>query len=198
MKTLKQLAQEIKKDNDAFDNLSKAEKRVAIARDCIERIKLSQFNADTGAIVGGVNLKYYQEACNVKDVLNSDDKFNCRVCAKGGLFMSYLGRVNNFDFTRGIEACEQDNNTPNMLKLMEIFSDKQLIYIETAFEGYQVIGTLKNFDSYSLPNDKYNKAKAFNETFDMRDENGDFIYNENAKLIAICENIIKNKGTFKL
>jgi hypothetical protein len=103
----------------------------------------------------------------------------CEVCAKGGLFASYIGRVNNF--SNECLGNEEDNEAHK--KLLEVFTLRQLAIIEYAFEGSQYI------NSVSIPNDMQKKLEGF------YDENfGD----DDQRLIKICENIIKNKGTFKL
>jgi hypothetical protein len=103
----------------------------------------------------------------------------CEVCAKGGLFVSYIGRVNNFSD----DCLGNDESNEAHKKLLEVFTLRQLAIIEYAFEGTQYIY------SVNIPYDLEKKLHKF------YDENYD---DDDKRLIKICENIIKNKGTFKI
>lgn len=192
-KRLTALNKRIEESNQAFEKASKAEKRVMIAQDCIERIKMSQLSALQGYVVtDGIYNAENNEILDlsIKDVLSSIIQFEgvsiCNTCAKGGLFMSYVGRVNDFIF------CDVENNTGHnslaMKKLREIFSEKQLILIEAAFEGSQIVNRLSSGENYYLSPSQKEKVEDFWNKHES----------DNNRLIAICENIITNKGTFKL
>lgn len=159
----------IEKSNKIFNESTKAEKRVMIAQDCIDRLGCNLLSAYTGSFItyiGEVN----QEKVNT---------MTCEVCAKGGLFASYIGRVNNFSD----DCLGNDEDNLAHKKLREIFTLRQLAIIEFAFEGQQYIY------SVNIPYDMQVKLeKFFDDNYDDDDQ----------RLIKICENIIKNKGTFKL
>jgi hypothetical protein len=185
------LKEKIEAENEAFEQMTNAEKRVRIAEDCIERIRLEQITASKGMVVEFGFNKNKSE--NLKELLN--DGIQCKACAKGGLFLSYVGRVNNF------EKCEiQNDNRENdneHQKLLEVFDIKQLALIEAAFEG-------KPYLSVSLRGNTQKYRKFFKKHGGKYDYN-DFEYpvsedadDNNNRLIAICENIIANKGTFVL
>jgi hypothetical protein len=160
----------IEKSNKIFKESTKAQKRVMIAQDCIDRLSCSLLLANTGSFI-----TYMGEEVN-KTIVNTR---TCEVCAKGGLFASYIGRVNNFND----ECLGNDEDNEAHKKLREIFTLRQLAIIEYAFEGTQYIY------SVDIPQDMQKKLE------DFYDENYD---DDDQRLIKICENIIKNKGAFKI
>lgn len=101
--------------------------------------------------------------------------------------MSYVGRVNKINYEDMSFPVHQNNITSSEhSKLLKIFSLRQLALIELVFEGRQFIDTdikggYLNFDREKVRNFR----KPYHE-------------DDNELLIAICNNIIKNKGTFKL
>jgi hypothetical protein len=161
----------IEKTNELFNNSSDAEKRVMIAQDCIDRIKAKLLEPQTARIIRLPNW------ANVnKENVNS---ITCEVCAKGGLLASYVGRVNSFDESSYIG--NGDNNVAHK-KLLEIFTLEQLAIIEYAFEGTQYI------HSVDISNSLSSGLRLFYQSYETDEE----------RLIAICENIIKNNGDFVL
>ena len=161
----------IEKTNELFNNSTKAEKRVMIAQDCIDRIKVALLEPQ------GQRIIRLPDWANVnKENVNN---ITCVVCAKGGLFASYVGRVNNFD-----ESCAISNSEDNPAhkKLLEIFTLEQLAIIEYAFEGTQYIHSIDISDNLG------GALREFYLDYGTDEE----------RLIAICENIIKNNGDFIL
>jgi hypothetical protein len=189
------LKERIEVENLVFLNMNKNEKIVRIAEDCIERIQLNQIIASKGNVV--MFNHYFKPNNDLKNIVN--DGVTCSACAKGGLFLSYVGRVNNFSYgdLQGNNSLYDNEHS----KLLEIFSIEQLALIEAAFEGKQCL------HSVSLRG-KVRKYRAFfrkhGGTYDSYQGKIDFDVaestdeNSNKRLIAICENIIENKGTFVL
>jgi hypothetical protein len=167
-KKLQNVIKKIEKSNKIFNESTKAQKRVMIAQDCIDRIDCGLLSANTGAFVS------YSGVVNQTRV----NTISCEVCAKGGLLASYIGRVNNFNN----DCLGNDEDNEAHKKLKEIFTLRQLAIIEYAFEGSQYIY------SVGIPRDIQNKLFEFYENYN----------DDNQRLIKICQNIIKNKGTFKI
>jgi hypothetical protein len=161
----------IERTNELFNNSSNAEKRVMVAQDCIDRIKAELLEPKKDRII-----KLPQNAYVNKENVNS---ITCEVCAKGGLLASYVGRVNNYN-----ESCYLGTYEDNVAhkKLLEIFTLKQLAIIEYAFEGKQYI---RSVDISSI---LCSKLDVFYIVYETDEE----------RLIAICENIIRNNGDFVL
>src|SRR6478609_1141079 len=133
MKSLESLAKKIEKENELFSEMTKEQKKVTIAKDCIARIKLEQLKPRKNSFM---DYDFHDEAeylgeklgtDSLKTVVNSDKLPTCQVCAKGGLFLSYIGRANNF------EICELSNDNDvdgsEHQKLLEIFTMTELAYI---------------------------------------------------------------------
>lgn len=169
-KKLQKFIKKIEETNKIFNESTKAQKRVMIAQDCIDRIKCNLLTANTGSFIVYNGSNVNQTRVNAT---------TCEVCAKGGLLASYIGRVNNFND----ECLGNDEDNEAHKKLLEVFTLRQLAIIEYAFEGTQYIYSI------SIPHDMQKKLE------DFYDENYE---DDDQRLIKICENIIKNKGTFKL
>lgn len=195
MKTLEALVKQIENENETFEALTIEEKRVVIAQDCIARIKLNQLNAKRGRFIDDGDLNVVRGKNYNDDLLDNNDievcsvkeKFNtlptCSACAKGSLFLTYVGRVNSFN-TNEFNLSNNNETTDNAhKKLLEIFSLEQLALIETAFEGIQFIDEDFAGNLIEIP---HSKVIKFNKKYEI----------PNDRMIAICKNIIKNNGTF--
>jgi hypothetical protein len=184
--TLSELNKSIEESNVAFAKMSKAKKRVEIAKDTIQRVLLGQLKPNIGNIIAINLLVRRNENYSIRDVINNDDEFNCSVCAKGALLMGYVGRVNEMQF--GQAKNSNDGSSAIHTKLAEIFTLEQLALIEVAFEGNQYLTFCSNnIDRKIIVSEEdYDKADKFYA-----------IQKKEDRLIAICKNIIENKGTFK-
>lgn len=176
--------------NEAYAKMSPTEKRVAIAKDTLAIVKVGGVNVSTGHYVGlcDEDVKI-PESGSMREFLmqNAQALPECKVCAKGGLF---LGKVLGYNQVE-IESCgvgHSDNNYVNGVwvtsgiemsdpsqQLLDAFDKETLDDIESAFEREQ----------YGLACDK--------AEFMYRDINDPVI-----RLTKICENIIRNKGEFKI
>lgn len=214
MNKLQSLVCQIEKGNEIFKKMTKAEKRVVIAQDCIIRIESKQFKTGKGQLIGNFEKLIGEENNDsLKDLLNTNYNLTCQPCAKGGLFLSMIGRVNKFK----ISDIESDNerSSAEHKELLKIFTLNQLALIEAAFEGNQYLefNEKGKFIEFSKI-EKQGLLKFWkNNNIIMRDYidvNSDFSsftidwefrlgekYNADKVLINICKNIIENKGTFK-
>jgi hypothetical protein len=174
---------EINKLNEEFKKATKAQKRVMIAKDVLAQIKAKRYFAESGCWVQP-NIKAACEK-NLKDEDSVQELFakkkikSCNVCALGGLFMSCINLNNNTtvedlkkEFYIG-DFVYDDSKISNGLN--RIFTQKQLMLIETYFEGSQ--GYFKGDNEKTL---------VFLESYD-----------DDERLEMIMQNIIDNNGTFK-
>lgn len=178
---------------ETFSKLSKAEQRMYIAQDVIDRINLKQFTAMNGSFCytkrGNVEL----EKGLISNILK-DPKVTCEVCAKGGLFMAFIGIVNKHDLKETIAGANAYKlNSKPMNFLSEIFTKYQLTLIETAYEG--------RVYPYNLDLTTIDEKKCLAFYFKCHGKEADMFSKpdtakSNATLKAICKNIIKNKGLF--
>lgn len=196
MKTTKK---QIKEWNEYFNSLTPAQKRVAIAKDVIEQVNLKRFIPK--------NRIYTKIVSKIEDVENQiQSEFNniqCHCCALGGMFLSDIKFNNSCTFyeldNKIFQATEKD-------RLQQYFSIEQLILIEAAFECW----SCEDITSYDNVEEDYVIDQGYGIDLYLSDLNigeedinkaGDFgnKYRDNSeRLMAIMNNIIKNKGKFKV
>lgn len=189
-----QVKREIARRNRIFQAATKAEKRVLIAKDVIAQIRAKRLRAKSRAWIIPENLDtpaalpfdaFYDKDASVQKLFLSKEMAPCNCCALGGLFMSCTLYNNKTtvqeldqaadDLGRMIEADGPSNG------LTKFFSRDQLQLIEYAFEGGDGY-----FNDWGLSGGAVENAYAnYNHIDDEK------------RLIAIMENIIENKGTFK-
>jgi hypothetical protein len=212
-KSIQQLADKIETENKLFNSLTANEKKVIIAQDCLIRIHAQQIIPYCGMFLNNSSdLRHIAQP--IQSQLNTPEVgIHCEACAKGSLFLSYIGRVNQFnpsDLENGNHISD-----PQHQKLLEVFTEQELAYIEFAFEGEQYIkAPEKDYGIGEEPiiftEEEKIKAKQFYvdyggehwgdprfDTFSIADNEGSESETE-SRLIAICLNIIKNKGEFIL
>jgi|688.fasta_scaffold162733_3 hypothetical protein len=171
--------------------LTKAEMRVAIAKDVIAQIKAKKYNPMQGCWVEQEDGQDYDdwlfdnaENCTVDVQVYTKNIKKCNVCALGSLFVSAVNKYNNvygtFDTVSTLEVFdfkETNNNSP----LLRYFTINQIKLIEHTFEGG--MGAVCFDDNSRM----INKSYAFHDKYpDSKD-----------RLLAIMKNIVENNGTFK-
>lgn len=191
LQELKQL-EIIEESNKAFSKMSKANQRVAIAKDVIMTIKAKKIKISQGSYVTNDELSEeignYEKPVELQKLLAKVDE-PCEVCAKGAMFICDIMRRNDFKVSDNTNI--EDERIISK-RLSQYFPQQQLDLIECAFEeGVQ---------------------QDYTKTLSIRNDDGNWIYSEIAKeamefgerykrsedrLIAIMKNIIKNNGTFK-
>jgi len=173
----------------AFNKLTKEKKRVIVAQDVLDRIDIGQFVPTEGIFcsIRGDSFKDTPENKNVKiKTILENPKQECYVCAKGGLFMAYVGINNGFKI-KDLTQCQDTLDvgyelwSDEMKSLKGIFSEKQLSLIELTFEAHS------RYTNEFTTLDDISKCYTFHGKYST----------DTQRLIAICNNIIKNKGTFK-
>jgi len=155
-----------------FNKLSAAQKRVAIAKDVLLRIKkknIKQYQGDFFLNKEDI-FEELDEKDSIQDAINSSQ---CEVCAKGALVCSWVGNFNKVK-KEDIESFEvnlvfEDAAPKGLVKL---FGRDMLDSIEYNFEGEDYAWT-----SHNALRKGYNKK-----------------YNNNLR--AIMQNIIENEGKF--
>lgn len=167
--------------------LTKAEKRIIIAKDVIKQIRSKFLIPYKGCYVSITNnydpissgtINAQEELKNIK---------SCRVCAKGSLLISKIAKFNSvfLDGKYDINTTfSQLNGNDRCINNLPEFTRRQLDLIELAFENFISSDDKTIFFSQKLAN----KARDFYAKYEDTEQ----------RLIAICKNIIKNKGTFVL
>lgn len=169
--SLKRAVQVKKKTHCRMPAQNKAKARVQIALDAIAQVRAKRFRiSDEGMYVG------LGKAIELKDVgrpLETKFSKETTVCALGGLFVTEVSKNNEIKIKRDWVAEKEVREGEVMrTRLRKYFSEEQMELIEGCFENsWYFDGTEISYRSV-FPG----PATCF---------------------IAICENIIRNKGTFK-
>lgn len=177
-----------------FSKLSRSEKRVAIAKDVIEQLKIGVIGARKGVYLN-LEIPYSSPISNLlqignkqlnKSMINGDVK--CEVCAKGALLACHILKTNHITVSQAAKMdYEGDPDIYIRNRLAKIFSQNQLDLIEAAFETWVVADENRYLQSpYGAPTGIAKKAVEFGKNYE----------NTTERLIAIMKNIIKNKGVF--
>ena len=176
--------------------LTKAEKRVAIAKDVLKQLKTERYVATSGVYLESSNdFHKASDAADAKEVLAKVEK--CLVCAIGSMFMSAIGKFNNctigdvfaplgtgyYASERPLKREGSDKPTTLHEHLEKYFTAPQLGLIECWFEGQS------NYDMFVKTAFLYGSQAAVNFKQKYEDDND--------RLSRIMKNIIRNKGTFK-
>ena len=184
----------IDKLNEEFKKATKAQKRVMIAKDVLAQIKAERCFPKRGEWVRplwsddqkSIDIKLDPNS-SIKDAFKSKAINSCEVCALGGLFMSCTNLNNNTtvgdmktEYYIG-EFVNDDVKISN--ELNRIFTQKQLMLIETYFEGGA--GYFKSYSHHFSYSDE-KLLVIFFKSFD-----------DDERLKMIMQNIIDNNGTFK-
>lgn len=178
----------LEKQNRAFAKLPKAKQRVAIAKDAIAQIRAGKYEITPGYWAEylptrestteedcwGVTLVIADQSTIVKSLRRSEP---CRVCQLGSAAVSRIRCGNVSTFT-------SDSNDMDAVgeALKDIFSLRQMELLEAAFEGESTLAVGHASDASVL------QAEAWYVG----------ISNPKRRAIAIWENVIRNKGTFRL
>jgi hypothetical protein len=187
-----------------FNALPTNEKAVLVAKDVLLQIKAKKYIPDTGNYIhvfGGYNFNG-----SIKE--NFDQIKECRVCALGSMLMSST-HLGNILTTSDINSYPDRNDLRRSQKITELFSsiftEKQLLLIEVAFEGYSLFcditkREIKNLYEqdfkYREASDRYSKETlTFDESLSCEMFNRKYD-DDDKRLKAICRNIIKNSGVF--
>jgi hypothetical protein len=188
-----------KKIATSFSRLSRAEKRMTIAKDVIAQIKRGKYIAEKGTYISDITTPKLEdswgskvEGFEEKDVQKNFSKIqSCTVCALGACLMSSTKFANQLVF-EDVDSVDADSMVKNekVNKLFKsLFSPEQLFLIEEAFEGDNegCSSRVGKMMGARVPKKLLKKSVKF------FDESGE----DEHRLISIMKNIIKNKGTFK-
>ncbi len=182
------VAKQIEKRNKEFAAADDAGKRVLVAKDVIKLLKGDKFTAATGHFMSLGNDVDYADSEREESMQKTGlreaflgNHVECSGCALGGLMLSCTLYNNKYTYgelsdTGGDLGAWVKNERPIKNGLNKIFSRDQLKLIEQSFEG----GT-----GYFTGGAPY-EAEVFYGNYD----------DDKKRLLAIMENIVRNKGTF--
>lgn len=176
--------------NKKFHALTKAEKRIAIAKDVLKWISKDKINPVKGTYVKlpGEFTSTISEESPLDKVFETEQ---CKACALGACFIAMVDLGNNIKLGDIFKRDEYDdsfeqeriNDWDMKNHLNKIFNKTQMDLIESAFET----DDMSTNGGWKIPSPSIQKAINLGYGYD---ENSD-------RLKVIMKNIIKNKGTFK-
>jgi hypothetical protein len=175
-----------------FKKLSDQQKRVAIAEDTLKHIYTGKLVPTSGTFVDD-GIAYSADNDSVQKLFRSQEK--CEVCALGSLFLSYVDVANRCK-VKDFSSSDGDG-AYIMRRLSSFFDKRQLALIEAAFEAGS--GMVGNAEEFELSETEFNIASEFgSRLLDKINflDHFDNISEDDAILVAICVNIIQNKGIF--
>lgn len=165
------ISRSIAKANRSYCKAGEAQRRVMIAKDALQQLKMHKTVATPGTYVGARTLAAEARldgAVQLQELLHNPAlKSSCNVCARGALLLSAV-RYRN-DCTIGPGGWTSEDS------LVKEFSRAQQELIESAFESYD-------------------EGETWNEEFLSDAERRD----PDKLLALILKNIVRNKGTFKI
>jgi hypothetical protein len=176
-----------KQKNVAFEKLSKMEQRVVIAKDVKAAIKAAKYKVSPGTYVRLIDdtkiipkKKYIYENGETKNTFRNlmKEEVTCNVCAIGSMFVSSVRKSADKSMT--------GNDDVMVKKLAYVYTEEELRILEMAFEGQDITEMLVHSDD---PDDK----RKLKNTKDFYQKHYD---DDEERLVAIMDNIIKNKGHF--
>lgn len=175
-----------------FSKLPKEKQIVMMAKDVIKNIRAGLFTFAYGEFV------------MIQDSLTRDESLrkimprllknrSCGVCALGACFLSYVGYANKYNVSEGLLIESRVPPSELFSLLGKILSPKMLQSIEIAYECG---------DGFFKRNDK--RADYLGSEHLLSDADfyaaanfGGKYRSQSNRMIAIMQNIIKNKGDFK-
>lgn len=221
---MKQRIKDLKERNEWFNSLPVAEKRVEIAKDVIRSLATREFENNRKYLELNDHIGGFEPQCDIQDKIESskqDGKIFCSGCAISGLFYSsiMLGNgVKSNCFSKISYLYYDGDEIYDQMK--GIFSREQLGLIESTYEGHVNFSLNRGvpvrealrFEKWGqdrrneFNNHRENEAMNFFEKLGCVGFNyeadpvfyADLKYVRMRLMVEIMENIIKNKGTFKV
>lgn len=178
--------------------MTKAEKRVAVARDVLAQIRAKTIKPSRGNYIAATLSVIPREGDDVQALLRDGKVKSCQSCALGSAFLSYARLYDNVkvepygEFSPEMDYPSVGGAIPTKRihgdrptdTLELVFDPKQLELIEHAFEAPSRNVSIPD---YELTEADIALAKKYGKRYRKDDE----------RLVAIMRNIVRNKGTFK-
>lgn len=177
----------IARNNRRFERATKAERRVMVAQDVVERLETQQFIARS-CIYQNIDKADTLQDRSLQEVIVCGET-SCQCCGVGALFLSHVAFCNQVT-VNDVESMDGErprvgaarythDDSKQSAGLSALFSRTQLSLIECAFERCNM--TVDALTEY------IEEAISFGQAHD----------NSLHRLLAICRNIIAHEGTFR-
>lgn len=188
--------------------LTKAQRRMRVIKDAIAQIKLNTYVARSGDYVvlgsklrskilmpGSDALKNPDES--MQKILQKLPKKACNVCAQGAIFLSFIRLENKVTVGETVYG-EWSYSDKIVDTTKSLFTSRQLYLIEQYFELWNAPQDNLSLTTSSSIIGWYQKQAIFKKYFGKTTPDEDFITdNDEMRLLAILENMMKHNGLFK-
>lgn len=185
----KRIRASIIKANAAYKKATPAGRRVLIAQDAIEQIKLQKVEVREGFFCDIRRVLPDNGEAQLQELLHDPDAPQCSGCALGTLFLSSVRMRNQFK----VDAFSDPEG--EIIPLLKEFSQRQRELIEIAFEmgdGWYSVERHRTWGGGELVVTKqHREAMDWAIGFLSAGEREC----ENTRLLILLENIVRNKGT---
>jgi len=175
----------LKRRNAKFRKLTRAQQRIAIAKDVIAQVKVGRFVPTSTYFEFNRSVdNEYDDSVQNLDMSNCIAQASCQVCGIGSLFAGAVINADKLKLKDFNFGAERDNQ---VAYLKRWFTSKQLDLIETVFERwYEDTQGEHHSQQVAMPDIVLKHSPIFRTS------------SKKKRLLMIMENIISNKGTFDL
>lgn len=196
-----EIARSIQADNARFEALPPEHKRVAIALDVLDQLALNLITADHGTYFNArfdTGVSKFEE---LQTLLPS--AVECKVCARGGLFVGMVRRLDDFT-PKGFTYGELEDEYGDFVEdkcglvatsldfdayLVQLFPMRQLRLIEQAFESWNFMDLRQD----AAEDGALEKLVGIDQLYwDWRLDG----YGASTRMRLVMENIVVGGGTF--
>jgi len=127
----------VKSAKKSYDEMSRKERKVAIARDVIANLNALKIKRNSGYVVGGMDydIESLLSFGVTPQQISQKLKKECTLCARGAMMLCKVDKFNHFNF-EGVDNLGDIDNNNTTDALQDAFTDYELDNIEEAFEGY--------------------------------------------------------------
>lgn len=174
--------------------IKQRQKSVEIAKDVLAQIKI--LNVITGTYLEVENYSVLQENESLQKALDKIlVKGNCTVCALGACFLSHVKLYNKVKVDHDMMAFGFMESNVLFDRLKSSLGIKNVVLIETAFEGSDTTGNHAEFSSMEETDPRLDKKVPLAQRFAATEYF--YKYNDGPnRLKVIMKNVIANDGEF--
>jgi len=184
---------DLEERNEWFNSLTRAEKRVEVAKELVWLLQKNLFRATHDYFVAETELQepdyMFENGEDLQPLFEvpvmEEEGIRCEGCGIAGMFLAAVRLGNKVKAKHGgFGAYFSDDDIHNAIK--HVFTSSQLDKIEYAYEQVSMIDCHFNIDE-----DESYRIEIWRESRGLARREKD-----TEALIAICKNIVKNKGEF--
>lgn len=200
----------VKKAAKTFKEMTKSEKRVAIARDVLLQLRTNKYVPKLGVWVSSEEdlIRPGDENKQLQEVLKGKV---CQVCAVGSVFVSAVRLFNRLKCKDAVERFRLNSNGTIYGVVNEVGFDEAEVYLDRFFSDHQIVLMEIAFEKgngrycFSASSFEYAlRSGGYDETY-LRARYHRYCalkfglqYKSNTdRMKAIMKNIIRNKGEFR-